>query len=127
MLGPIPLFLYRACSCSPGKHTYWSSTCSRAVELTERGTMQSDAILIVDDDPNVRVLVATVLGEYGFTLYEASSGEEALRIARHHPPRVALIDVRLPGLSGYEVCRKLKDDFAEDVAVMFISGERRES
>ena len=87
---------------------------------------QSEPILIVDDDPNVRALISNVLGEYGFTILEASSGEQALRAAREHRPRVVLLDVKMPGLSGYEVCRKLKDDFGDGVGVIFISGERRE-
>ncbi|HYR92614.1 MAG TPA: response regulator transcription factor [Methylomirabilota bacterium] len=87
---------------------------------------QSEPILIVDDDPNVRALISNVLGEYGFTILEASSGEQALRAAREHRPRVVLLDVKMPGLSGYEVCRKLKDDFGDRVGVIFISGERRE-
>jgi DNA-binding NarL/FixJ family response regulator len=87
----------------------------------------SEPVLVVDDDPNVRELVVNVLSEYGFQTFEASCGEEALHIARERPPRVVLLDVLMPGLSGYEVCRKLKDDFGESVGVIFISGERRES
>jgi DNA-binding NarL/FixJ family response regulator len=87
---------------------------------------QSEPVLIVDDDPNVRALISNVLGEYGFAIFEASCGEEALRMAREHAPRVVLLDVRMPGLSGYEVCRKLKDDFGDAIGVIFISGERRE-
>ena len=86
----------------------------------------SEAVLIVDDDPNVRALVSNVLSEYGFAIVEASCGEEALRMAREHPPRVVVLDVRMPGLSGYEVCRKLRDDFGENLGIIFISGERRE-
>jgi len=89
---------------------------------------QSEPILVVDDDPSVRMLIANVLGEYGFMVEQATSGEDALRLAREHPPRVVLLDVLMPGgLSGYEVCRKLKDDFGDGVGVIFISGERRES
>src|SRR2546430_12177043 len=87
---------------------------------------QSKPILIVDDDPNVRALISNVLGEYGFAIFEASCGEEALHKAREHTPRVVLLDVKMPGLSGYEVCRKLKDDFGDGMSVIFISGERRE-
>ena len=87
---------------------------------------QSKPILIVDDDPNVRALISNVLGEYGFAIFEASCGEEALHMAREHTPRVVLLDVKMPGLSGYEVCRKLKDDFGDAMSVIFISGERRE-
>src|SRR2546427_5762460 len=87
---------------------------------------QSKPILIVDDDPNVRALISNVLGEDGFAIFEAACGEEALHMAREHMPRVVLLDVKMPGLSGYEVCRKLKDDFGDGMSVIFISGERRE-
>src|SRR2546427_4854943 len=87
---------------------------------------QSKPILIVDDDPNVRALISNVLGEDGFAIFEAACGEEALHMAREHMPRVVLLDVKMPGLSGYEVCRKLKDDFGDAMSVIFISGERRE-
>ena len=89
--------------------------------------MSPEPVLLVDDDPDVRSLMSNVLSEYGFVVYEASCGEEALRVARDRRPRVVVLDVRMPGLSGYEVCRKLKDDFADAVGVIFISGERRES
>src|SRR5882672_6431449 len=72
---------------------------------------QREAVLIVDDDPNVRALISNVLGEYGFATFEASCGEEALRMA---------------GLSGYEICRKLRDDYGDGLGIIFISGERRE-
>jgi len=87
---------------------------------------QREAVLIVDDDPNVRALISNVLGEYGFATFEASCGEEALRMVREHRPRVVLLDVRMPGLSGYEICRKLKDDYGDGLGIIFISGERRE-
>lgn len=86
----------------------------------------SETVLIVDDDPNVRALCSNVLSEYGFAIVEASCGEEALRMARERPPRVVVLDVRMPGLSGYEVCRKLRDDFGDNLGIIFISGERRE-
>jgi DNA-binding NarL/FixJ family response regulator len=86
----------------------------------------SETVLIVDDDPNVRALCSNVLSEYGFAIVEASCGEEALRMAHERPPRVVVLDVRMPGLSGYEVCRKLRDDFGDNLGIIFISGERRE-
>ncbi|TMB63808.1 MAG: response regulator transcription factor [Chloroflexi bacterium] len=87
----------------------------------------SELVVVVDDDPNVRGLIVNLLSDYGFETAEASCGEEALRFVRERPPDVVLLDVLMPGLSGYEVLRKLKDDFGDSVGVILISGERRES
>jgi DNA-binding NarL/FixJ family response regulator len=46
--------------------------------------------------------------------------------ARRHPPKLVLLDVRLPDVSGYEVCRELRDEFGDEVGIMFLSGERTE-
>jgi DNA-binding NarL/FixJ family response regulator len=47
-------------------------------------------------------------------------------LARRHPPRLVLLDIRLPGISGYEVCRELRDEFGNGLAIVFLSGERTE-
>ena len=61
----------------------------------------------------------------GFRVAEAESGETALALARELQPRLALVDVFLTGLSGYEVCHRLKTEFG--VPVVLVSREERES
>ena len=79
-------------------------------------------ILIVDDNPdNLRVLEG-ILRVGGFTARAALNGETALRAAASLAPDLVLLDIRMPGMDGYEVCRRLKDSPAtRDVPVIFIS------
>ncbi|MBM3525589.1 MAG: PleD family two-component system response regulator [Alphaproteobacteria bacterium] len=67
-------------------------------------------VLVVDDlAPNVKLLEARLTAEY-FTVFTASSGPEALRIAAESPPDIILLDVMMPGMDGFECCRRLKAD-----------------
>ncbi len=70
----------------------------------------SPPVLVVDDDSSNRMLLRTFLGAAGHTVVEAETGEAALEIAQREPIGLVLLDVMLPGLSGYEVCRQLKSD-----------------
>jgi len=67
-----------------------------------------------------------VLERVGYATYEAESGETALAAAREARPSLIVAEVLLPGVSGYEVCRELKDEFGEALPVVFISGTRTE-
>src|SRR6266540_1448700 len=84
-------------------------------------------ILVVDDDAGLRELFVAVLADAGFAVTEAATGEEALAAARDDPPELVLLDVHLPGISGYEVCRRLKDEHSDAIPIVFVSGERTES
>jgi len=83
-------------------------------------------ILIVDDDPAMREILAGLLDQAGLPTRQAATGEEALAETRRERPRLVLLDVRLPGVSGYEVCRELRERFGEQLPIVFISGERVE-
>jgi eukaryotic-like serine/threonine-protein kinase len=79
-------------------------------------------LLVVDDDPSNRVLLTRTLTGKGYDVREAASGEEALELARELQPTLILLDVVMPGLDGYEVCRRLKADPAtQDCALVFLS------
>lgn len=68
-------------------------------------------ILIADDEPSLRLLVrATLSANKSFELIEASDGNEALSKAQTELPELLLLDVMMPGLSGFEVCERLKND-----------------
>jgi DNA-binding NarL/FixJ family response regulator len=84
-------------------------------------------ILIVDDDATLRRLVATLLERAGHDTVEAASGEEGLELARRDPPRLVLLDINLPGTSGYAVCNELRQAAGQQLPIIFISGERTES
>jgi len=83
-------------------------------------------VLVVDDDDGHRELISTVLGRAGFSTVDAANGEDAMTAARRHQPRLVVLDVRMPDLSGYEVCRRLRDEFGDTVSIVFLSGERTE-
>lgn len=84
-------------------------------------------ILLVDDDAASRELLCAILDGVGYTTVQAATGEVALTLAAEHEPTAAILDVRLPGISGYEVCRQLRERFGEKLPIVFVSGERAES
>ena len=83
-------------------------------------------VLVVDDDPAINQLIVMTLSEHGFDTRSATDGRGALRALRQEMPDVVLLDVYLPDVSGYQLCRRVRDDYGESVGVMLVSGERRE-
>jgi two-component system, NarL family, nitrate/nitrite response regulator NarL len=83
-------------------------------------------ILIVDDDRQSRLLISRVLKRAGYNTYVAQTGEEALAAAKSERPALVIVEALLPGVSGYEVCRELKDEFGETLPIVFVSGNRTE-
>lgn len=72
--------------------------------------MTKRRVLLADDDPALRRLIGTTLGTNDFDLLQAVDGEEALQIAREQQPELILLDVNMPKLDGFAVCRTLKRD-----------------
>ena len=80
-------------------------------------------ILVVDDEPTIRALVRSVLEGRGYRTTEAADGISALQLAVRERPDLILLDVALPGLSGLEVCRRLKENAATaSIPVLLITG-----
>ena len=73
---------------------------------------QPATLLIVDDEPQVRKLLETLLQHVGYQTLSASSGEEALQLVAQQPPDLILLDIMMPGMDGYEVASHLKGDEA---------------
>ena len=67
-------------------------------------------VLVVDDTPQNVKLLADILGARGFVAITASDGEEALAKLAAERPDIVLLDVMMPGLSGYDVCRRIRAD-----------------
>lgn len=65
-------------------------------------------ILVADDDPGLRQLVAATLGADDFILLHAVNGDEAIAVALQQQPDLVLLDVNMPGRNGFEVCKFLK-------------------
>ena len=82
----------------------------------------SARILVIDDiEANVRLLEAKLTAEY-FEVITARDGESAIEMARMASPDIILLDVMMPGISGFEVCRTLKDDPAtQHIPVVLIT------
>jgi len=80
------------------------------------------SLLVVDDTPANLELLSQMLGERGYRVRPVLTGELALQSARAEPPDLVLLDLRMPGMDGVEVCRRLKQvDALRDVPVIFIS------
>jgi CheY-like chemotaxis protein len=83
----------------------------------------SRTILVVDDDPMIRRLITTTLGDSGFSLREAGNGEEALESALEDRPEIVLLDHEMPGLDGVETCRRLRSDpVTADATIVMLTG-----
>lgn len=67
-------------------------------------------VLLLEDDDDLRDLMASLLKHEGFDVVSTGRGEEAVRFAAKHSPDAAVVDIALPDMSGWEVCRKLKSD-----------------
>lgn len=81
-------------------------------------------ILIVDDSADYRTLVSAVFERVGYATRHAATGEEALGSVRDERPSCVLLDVHLPGLTGYQVCRELREEYGEALPIIFITGVR---
>ncbi|KAB2384560.1 MULTISPECIES: response regulator transcription factor [Actinomadura] len=77
-------------------------------------------VLVVDDEANIRDLIEVALRFHGFATVTAASGEDALRAAAAERPDLVLLDVMLPDLDGFEVCRRLRAG-GDQVPVIFLT------
>ncbi|MGV1003458.1 MAG: response regulator [Candidatus Nanopelagicales bacterium] len=68
----------------------------------------SKAVMVVEDDPEIRMVISIALEDEGFRVLEAESGERALLLAQDEDPDVVLVDLRLPGIHGFDVVRSLR-------------------
>jgi DNA-binding NarL/FixJ family response regulator len=89
--------------------------------------MNAGAILVVDPDDGFRGFVSSLLRRVGYRTIEETSGEGAVLAARELRPALVVVEVELPGVSGYQVCRELRDDFGEELPIIFVSGGRTDS
>lgn len=83
-------------------------------------------VLIADEDSSSRDQLADVLEAAGYEILQAATGEEALEAARKANPSIVLLEIPLGGLSGYEVCRALRE-VTREMPIVFVSGARTES
>jgi len=94
--------------------------------LALRQTEACGPLLVVDDDVALRAFVGEVLQHAGYSVCETGSGLEAVDLVRRERPALVILDVQLPVLSGYEVCRRVRDE-GPTPPILFISGERTDA
>ena len=88
---------------------------------------QSQRVLVVDDEPDITALVAYHLAKAGYRVATATNGRDALQAAREERPDLVVLDLMLPGLSGYEVLVDLRRrDETKDVGVILLTARRDE-
>ena len=83
-------------------------------------------LLVVDDDERWRAEISAFLQRAGYAVRQAAGGGEALQEARADPPSGVVLEVCLPDLSGYEVCRTLRDEIGDELPIVFVSQLRTE-
>ena len=83
-------------------------------------------ILIVDDEPNIREVVGLYLRREGYTVVEASDGEEALELYRQDRPDLVVLDLVLPKLGGLEVCRRIQSERRVPLIMLTARGEEED-
>ncbi|HET6656470.1 MAG TPA: response regulator transcription factor [Gaiellaceae bacterium] len=79
-------------------------------------------VLVVDDDPAFRAFLVETLSGAGYATSEAGSGREATLVARRARPSLVILDLKLPDISGHEVCRRFRDLYGEALPIVVISG-----
>jgi DNA-binding NarL/FixJ family response regulator len=79
---------------------------------------------VVDDDPGFSEFISSLCENAGLDVAQARDADSAMSIARQRHVDAALLDVELPGVSGYELCRALRDECGPELPVIFVSGTR---
>jgi DNA-binding response OmpR family regulator len=84
---------------------------------------QKPTVVIADDDLEILTMVRTLLRRRDVKLIEASDGEEAMRLIRENEPDLVVLDVMMPGMSGWEVCKGIREDAAlSSTGVIMLTG-----
>ena len=83
-------------------------------------------ILVADGDQAYRAQIRRLVARIGYETTTAETGRQALEAARRERPALVLLEVNLAEVSGYEVCRELRDTFGDELAIIFLSGDRTE-
>ena len=88
----------------------------------------TNRILVVDDEPDITALVAYHLAKAGYRVSTAANGPDALKAAREERPDIVILDLMLPGVSGYDVLAELRRrDETRDVGVILLTSRREEA
>jgi len=90
--------------------------------------MNPTKVLIVDDEPNILLSLDFLMKKNGFQVFLARNGQEALESANEHIPNVIILDIMMPDVDGYEICKTLKADTKfNQTKIIFLSAKSKES
>jgi DNA-binding NarL/FixJ family response regulator len=81
-------------------------------------------VMVIDGDPAARVALSEALQRAGYPTQQAPTGEAALGDAAREPPALVILETHLPGASGYEICRELRERYGDDLPIIFVSAAR---
>jgi len=89
--------------------------------------MEGIKILIVDDEPNIVLSLDYLVRKKGYTPFIARNGSEALAIAEKEKPNLVVLDIMMPDIDGYEVCKQIKANASlEHTKIIFLSAKSRQ-
>ena len=81
------------------------------------------SVLIVDDQPFFTTMLRTVLQQQGFRVFVANSGPDGIKLAKKNPPDIIVLDIEMPGMDGFAVCEKLREDAAlKNIPIVILTG-----
>ena len=81
------------------------------------------SVLIVDDQPFFTTMLRTVLEQQGFRVFVANSGPDGIKLAKKNPPEIIVLDIEMPGMDGFAVCEKLREDAAlKNIPIVILTG-----
>ncbi|RIX50493.1 DNA-binding response regulator [Paenibacillus nanensis] len=80
-------------------------------------------VLVADDDPHIRELVKVVLTKEGYLVQEAADGREAIAAMETAPADMVIIDLMMPNMDGFELCRRLREDYEIPILMLTAKGE----
>lgn len=85
-------------------------------------------VVIAEDEPDIRDLIRFTLQFAGYEVFAGSNGEEGFELTKREKPDVVLMDVRMPKMTGYEACRRIKaDPDLKDIPVVFLSAKGQDA
>lgn len=85
--------------------------------------MKSAKVLVIDDEPSITTSIKYGLEKEGYTVITADNGTDGCELARNEKPDIVVLDVMLPGLDGYEVCRMIRADLPVPIIMLTAKGE----
>ena len=102
-----------------------AATLRHAAETPEVHSCETPTILVIEDDEGLRSTLEMSLSSEGYSVLKAANGRDGMRFAFEKAPQVVLLDVMLPGMNGFDVCRKLRRAGFEG-AIMMLTGKADE-